>query len=921
MRVFLIVVLVVSLAASLGAQQPLPILTIPRIESPPVMDGRLNDPQWSKAAVIPYLLLLPTNDVPTQPTEIRVFYTGEALYAGFDCRESQMDKVTAQMKDRDGNVFGDDSVELFIRPGTGLTPYFHLTANSLGTQYDSVYREVGVVDSSYNSDWKVRTSTDKSGWQAEVEVPFSAVNVAGVKPGDVWFVNFCRGERPVSENSSWATLLKRFHEPENFGKLVFGTADTPIVKMDGFTGQPNGMVERAGEVHNPSARPIEVSLKTNILTGDKERSLDRTAVVPAAGMQNFRFQDESGEGRVTAVFEASVGGNVIFRAVRPFFVPPVKSRLAQLTLRLDELEKTAPLPALRERQKAIAKDALWIADSPDRVPSVLCALDDLERGVVSAEVRARLNTDADFVVWAANPWVQLRPSDLPTINYALRITDYASVYRGEKVYAAVNVTNFSDRTLDLRVTAGPFASDKDSVPFAGVQLHTCAFLKEDGESQSLIGDALPLADEAGRLIVPDYQTGQAFLIISTKGLQAGDYSGTVTVAPTTGGDSQAVTLNFKILPLDLPDDPKPRLCTWGGILNISWAKANPEAYLKDAVEHGINVFCVNPYTAVPTLDKEGNITQPIDYTAHDKLVKAYAPYGLISGIYSIGIAYDRWAKKAGIAYMCPAYRKGFINWVRDWIAHLKSLGLGYDDFIFELADEPNQEAEFQFFMDIGRLMREADPKARTVLTANFDEFDHIKQAAEVTDIWVPHSRVLANEAAVRVMKDSGKEMWVYVCAGDSRKLDPISYYRFLPWQAFRYDMTGWGFFAHMWWNEVPWESRSANHNAHANYSTVYPGANGPVTSRRWEVYWKGYEDFRALHLLKNLISGAEKAGLAGDIVPKAKSVLDEARNAPARLEEMARSGVGTQAQAEFLDGLRSKIAESSIELTPKQEAE
>lgn len=914
MKAFLIMILLLSLTACYAAEQPLPILTIPEMDSSPVIDGRLDDPQWAKAAVIPYLLLLPDNKLPSQPTEVRVFYTDKALYAGFDCHESAIDKITAKVKNRDGNVWSDDCLEVFIRPSTGLSPYFHLVANPLGTQCDSVYREVGVADPSFNADWRVRTSMAKDGWHAEFEIPFSAVNVTAIEPGDTWFVNFCRGERLVSENSSWSTLLKRFHEPENFGKLIFGAANTPIVKVSGFTGFANGLIERAGEVRNPASQPIQVRLNTGIV-GD-QHSFDRTASVPANGMQNFRFQDQAaGEGQLTAVFEASVGSNIICRLIRPFNVPPVKSRLAKLTARLDELEKAAPVPALREKLKAVAKDALWIAESPERAPAVMRALDDLERGILAAEVRAKVKTGRDFFAWAANPWVQLRPSDLPPSDHESRITHHSSAYRGEKVYAAVNVTNFADRTLDLRVTAGPFSSDEDVA--SNVEVHTCAFVKEEAKSEALIGDALPLADQAGRLIVPQYQTGQVFLIIATKGLQAGDYKGDVSIAPTTGGDAQTVTLNFKVLPLDLPDDPKPVLCTWGSILNISWAKPDPNAYLKDAIDHGINVFGVNPQAATPTLDKEGNITKPIDYTAHDKLVKAYAPHGLIAGMYSIGVVYDSWAKKAGMDYMSPAYRKGFIAWVRDWIAHLKSLGLDYKDFAFELVDEPNGPDEFKLFMDIGHLMREADPRARTILTANFDEFDHLKQAAEVTDIWVPHNRVLSNEAAVRLMKDSGKEMWVYVCAGDSKRLDPINYYRSLPWQAFRFDLAGWGFFAHMWWGEIPWESNNTTNGHLATYSTVYPGANGPVTSRRWEVYWKGHEDFRALHLLKRLVAEVEKAGTSPAAVSKGRSVLDEVRGAPAVLEKMQREGAGTLAQAEYLDGLRSKVAEASIALSGK----
>jgi len=903
-KAFIVFLIVLSTAASLAAEQPQPVLTIPRMDSSPTLDGRLDDPHWAKAAVIPYLLLLSGDGTPSLPTEVLVFYTSKAVYVGYDCRESQMDKIISAAKNRDDDVWSDDSLELFFRPGMSLAPYYHLIANALGTRYDATYKAVGVDDASYNPDWTVRTSIGKDGWQAEFEIPYSAVGMTGVDPGDVWFVNFCRGERPVSENSSWSTLVRRFHEPENFGRLVFGDVNTPIVKITTFTGLPNGMVERAGEISNPDSQPIEIRLNTSILPDGKQ--FDRIAPVAPNSLAKFRLQNQTpGEGQLTAIFEASVGGNAVCRLIRPFNVPPVRSRLAGLAARLDVLEKGgAAVQALREKQKAVSKEALWIAESPDRIDSVVCALDHLERAVVTAEFRPKVK-GAEFYVWAANPWVQLRPADLPPTGDLSAISTQAC--RGENVYAAVNVTSFAEQALDLRVTAG-----LESVPESSIQVHTCAFVKEDGDSKSLIGDALPLADEANRLIVPQYQTGQVFLIISTKGLPAGEYKGAVSICPTTGGDSQEVTVNLRVLPLDLPDDPKPRLCTWGGILNIAWAKPDPAAYLKDAVDHGVNVFLVGPHTAAPKLDAEGNITQPIDYTSHDKLVKAYSPYGLIAGMYSIGIAYDGWAKKEGIAYMSPAYRKGFINWVRDWIAHLKSLGLGYQDFIFELADEPNGKDEFQFFMDIGRLMREADPKARTVLTANFGEYDRLKQAAEVTDIWVPHNRVLVNEAAVKVMKDSGKEMWTYVCAGDSKRLDPISYYRFLAWQAFRYDLAGWGFFAHMWWGENPWESKSNAGKPDATFSSVYPGANGPVTSRRWEAYWKGHEDFRALHLLKTLIA---KGGGSPDALSKAKAVLAEAENAPAKLEEMQRSGVPTQARAEFLDGLRAKVAGSSIELS------
>ncbi len=284
---------------------------------------------------------------------------------------------------------------------------------------------------------------------------------------------------------------------------------------------------------------------------------------------------------------------------------------------------------------------------------------------------------------------------------------------------------------------------------------------------------------------------------------------------------------------------------------------------------------------------------------------------MIAGIYSIGLLYDNSAKKAGIEYMSPAYQKGFINWFRNWINHLKSLGLDYDDFAFELVDEPSSQAKLKIHADIGRLVREADPKARILVTANFAEIERLKKISDAVDIWVPRGFVIEDVDARNFMRDTGKEIWLYECSGDSKRLDPIGYYRALAWQSFRHDLAGWGYFAHMWWGEIPWESANTTKGPLATFSTVYPGMNGPVTSRRWEAFWKGHEDFRALHLLRRLISEAEKSGKD---VSSAKSVLEEAKSAYIKIQSMAEKGAPTFEKSKYLDDLRRSVADVSLSL-------
>lgn len=929
MRTLSVACLILACLSFTNAEETVvPLLTIPRLSSSPSMDGKLSYDQWNKAAKVPFLVVVPGTEMPSQATEVYVYYTDHALYFGFDCREARMDRVQSKWKKHDESVWGDDCVEVLIQPDRSRDRYFHFAASIIGTQYDATNDSTRTARADWNAPWKAVTSKSGDRWQCEFEIPFSSLETTAPRSGDTWYANICREQKPMSENSAWSPVTDSFHDMARFGLLVFGDDSIILLHQNSFSCSANGAFERSGRLTNPTQRPVEVTIDTRVLGGRKPRLFSRSIPLESRGFQSFHLVDEvTDEGHLTASLAASVNGRVFYRVLRPFEVPPVRSRIRDLTVRLVRLEDVvgklqgdaAPVLAslvrsVRVRRDSLDKMALYIPEMTDQqVYALLSQAEELERALRVAEVRVETGGTGAFLVWAASPWVQLRPGDLPAPNASKTLRTFA--YRGEKIYAAVNVTNFTESALDLMVSCGPFVSDDgNEVAADRVEVRTCAFVKEDSKTNSLIGDALPLADQAHRLMVPPSQTGQAFIIIGTKDLPAGRYSGKVSIAPTTGGESQSVDVLFTVYPVELPRDPQPKLSTWGGILNVPWAKPDPHAYLLDAVEHGVNVFLVNPHNVRPELDKEGNIAKPPDYASHDKLVKAYKPHGMILGAYSIGIAYDEWAQQAGIEYMSAAYRKGFISWVRDWIAHLKSLGLGYQDFAFELVDEPAAERKFRLHTDFGRLMREADPKARVVVTANLRDTGRLKQISDVVDIWVPHVRVLEDDAARQVMVDSGKEMWTYICSGDSKRLDPTNYYRFLAWEAFRYDLAGWGYFAHMWWGEKPWESNNTMNKHLATYSTVYPGATGPVTSRRYEAYWKGHEDYRALRLLERLVSGSQQTSANDSLLKAGQALLAEGRNAPVTLKQMMEEGASPAERAAYLDDLRARIAQVTVQL-------
>jgi len=920
--------LALLMAVASSAADPLtPLITIPRTSVVPTIDGKLSEGEWTSAALIPYLITV-RGEVPAQSTTARICYTDRAIYMAVFCYEELMPKLEAAEKEHDGSIWGDDIIEIFIQPGSSF-PYYHLAFNSRGATYDAINSDIMKADMLWEPAWKVAVTREPDRWVAEVEIPIADLGVKTIDPGDSLSFNICRERKPMVENSSWSPLLPgqtHFHVPERFGALVFGDETVPLVDVTQFVGLANGIVRRSGQVRNPLSQPVEMSLDTRI-DGGKTKPIVRPITVGATPEAFDLVDSVADEGALNAVLECSVGGKTVYRAVRPFYVPPVRARLGDLTAKLKSLETSAAgLPkdsALADSIRSLTVEIDGVASeiavayrtAPERVGEITRSLDEIERGILAAQIAFQIDAKGGqapaFVMWATDPWVQLKPGDLPPQG-PLPIETRAAAYRGETVYLAANITNLSSHTLDVRIIPGPFSGPAD-VPSEQVELHTCAFVPEEARSTDLTGDALPLADSAGREVIPAAETRQAFVIVRTKDLPSGDYSGAIEVMPTAGGPSQKVGVKFTVYPLDLPNELRPMICTWGGILNIPWAKPDPQAYLTDALGHGVNIFLMPPQSAAPKLDKDGNITAPIDYAKHDQVIAQYRKHGMMMlGAYSIGVQWDRWANNAGYEYMGPAYRKGFINWIRDWIAHLKSQGMSYKDFAFELVDEPAGKEKFQLHLDTGKLMREADPKARIVMTTNFVEDEKLRAISPYVDVWVPSGNTLETTSAREFIKKTGKEVWMYVCAGDSKRLSPITYYRILPWQAFRYDLQGWGFFAHMWNGESPWDATNNGGKYLGTYTTIYPGVSGPVTSRRWECYFKGHEDFRALHLLKSLIARGEKAGLN---VTEARSVLNEAMNGSAGLQEMKKNSRTAAEESAFLTDIRRKVAEASIKLS------
>ena len=168
-----------------------------------------------------------TGGIPRQGTDVQCAWTESAFHVLFTCIDAE---PWATITQRDGNLWEEEVVEVFIDPVGDLESYFEVELNPLNTVLDLVLRR---NRSGYRKDFAwdcegLRTAAvrTREGWNAEFLIPFAALVPEAPKAGDQWRVNFHRIDRPKNsdrELSAWKpTLLAIFHAPQRFGILQFG---------------------------------------------------------------------------------------------------------------------------------------------------------------------------------------------------------------------------------------------------------------------------------------------------------------------------------------------------------------------------------------------------------------------------------------------------------------------------------------------------------------------------------------------------------------------------------------------------------------------------------------------------------------------------------------------------------------------------
>ena len=196
----------------------------------PTLDGAIAPGEYGNAAPeSEFFLLRSGGDGAPVRTRFQAAWDSERLYLAITAEEENAHAIVTPQRGRDGDIWKDDYLDIFIDTNHDLKSYFQFAANLNQEKYDA---RCGPDcpkwgDINWSSEWEVATKAGKESYVMELAFPFKELGALTPKPGEFWGLNIgrARSARTIGGNeqqhSQWSITPKDYHKPHYFGRLKF----------------------------------------------------------------------------------------------------------------------------------------------------------------------------------------------------------------------------------------------------------------------------------------------------------------------------------------------------------------------------------------------------------------------------------------------------------------------------------------------------------------------------------------------------------------------------------------------------------------------------------------------------------------------------------------------------------------------------
>jgi predicted TIM-barrel fold metal-dependent hydrolase len=211
----------------LARSLPPPVVKAAHIDKDFEPDGDLNDPVWQKAtpARVEYGSLK-YDARPEMATSVRVLYSDQFIYFGWECPFTKLTVFDTPSADRERlGLWDRDVVEVFVGSDwQNINRYAEYEVAPTNERLDVLVNLPG-KDFGWDGRAQSAVKVDKKRkvWTVEWRMPLEVLSAAKPSPGTRWRLNLYRCDKANNAYMAWSPVLKSsFHTPEKFGVLEFG---------------------------------------------------------------------------------------------------------------------------------------------------------------------------------------------------------------------------------------------------------------------------------------------------------------------------------------------------------------------------------------------------------------------------------------------------------------------------------------------------------------------------------------------------------------------------------------------------------------------------------------------------------------------------------------------------------------------------
>jgi hypothetical protein len=197
-----------------------------RINAPVLIDGHLNEKEWSlNSSITDFYQFQPyvAGEKARYKTTVTFLYDSQALYVGAMHYDPYPDSILKELSVRD-DIRNTDFCGVYLDPYNDAKNAFGFFLTASGVQVDMKSTENGGEDATWDAVWESAVAIVDSGWVAEMRIPYSALRIPAVSE-QVWGMQYFRHHQRYRETYVWNPMDPEMSGLNNQGGILEGIRD------------------------------------------------------------------------------------------------------------------------------------------------------------------------------------------------------------------------------------------------------------------------------------------------------------------------------------------------------------------------------------------------------------------------------------------------------------------------------------------------------------------------------------------------------------------------------------------------------------------------------------------------------------------------------------------------------------------------